>query len=52
MWREEIMKGGINRAVQFSQAKSKENEMRIRLGQNSMEEEANKYFEEKMRKKC
>lgn len=45
------MKGGISRAVQSSQAKSTEVAMTERLRQNPMDEEANKYFAEKIRKK-
>lgn len=51
VWREEIMKGGINRAIHSSQAKSKDEEMTKRLRENAMDDEANKYFGEKIKKK-
>ena len=51
VWRDEIMKGGINQAFQNSQAKSKEETMRERLRRNPMDDEANKYFGEQIQKK-
>jgi len=51
IWREEMMKGGLKSAIQNSQAKSVEDGMKQRLNANPMDEEANKYFGEKIRKK-
>jgi len=45
------MKGGLKSAIQNSQAKSVEDGMKQRLNANPMDEEANKYFGEKIRKK-
>lgn len=46
-----MMKGGLKSAIQSSEAKSIEVAMKQRLNKNPMDEEANKYFGEKIRKK-
>lgn len=51
LWREEMIRGGIQGAMRTTQAQSKEREMRQRLQSNSNDSEAKKYFDEKERKR-
>lgn len=50
VWRDQMMKGGIQRAMARTSEKKKEMDMENRLKVNPMDEEANKYFGEKIRK--
>uniref|UniRef100_A0A7S4R2L5 Aspartic peptidase DDI1-type domain-containing protein n=1 Tax=Ditylum brightwellii TaxID=49249 RepID=A0A7S4R2L5_9STRA len=50
IWRENVMKGSIDRVFHSTMTKKKEQEMTERLRANPMDEEANKYFGEKIRK--
>ena len=50
VWRQTMMKSNTARYFQIHQAKSKESEMRRKLEINPMDEEANKYFGEKIKR--
>lgn len=50
IWRRHTMKGAMQRTLDASQQKGKEREMTTRLRNDPMDEEANKWFGEKIRK--
>eukprot|EP00591_Stephanopyxis_turris_P007299 CAMPEP_0195525842 /NCGR_PEP_ID=MMETSP0794_2-20130614/26498_1 /TAXON_ID=515487 /ORGANISM="Stephanopyxis turris, Strain CCMP 815" /LENGTH=480 /DNA_ID=CAMNT_0040656389 /DNA_START=51 /DNA_END=1493 /DNA_ORIENTATION=+ len=50
IWREEMIKGSIGRAIAVTKDTSEEQEMKHRLHLNPMDEEANAYFGKKIQK--
>lgn len=49
IWRDNIMRGGLSRALNVTMEQNEERRMREKLLVNEMDEEANKYFGEKIR---
>lgn len=50
IWRDAVMKSGFSNFMARNSAKNEESEMRSRLVANPMDEQANKYFGDKIRK--